>query len=282
MNLTKLFEQHALEVFEIYNDSLIKQSMLYSFFAPGKRVRPLLMLKLISDYGLDPFIGLDGALALEMIHTYSLVHDDLPSMDNDSLRRGLPTNHVKFGEANAMLGGDALLTGAFEVLSRCSLNAENRVKCIQILSSRSGANGMVLGQYQDLSLINENSDFQALSAMYSLKTGELLSAALEMGAIIANQNEHIFALREIGLSLGLAFQIQDDLLEVTLTDEAIGKSTASDRDNHKVTAIRLLGQRKAEELIHSLFDSVTRKISELNLDGTELLDYIQELLKRQK
>lgn len=172
-------------------DSTTKSAMLYSLTARGKRIRPLLLYTVLKGYGIDPAIGNPFACALEMIHTYSLIHDDLPAMDNDDLRRGLPTCHKQFNEATAILAGDGLLTYAFEVAASSTESSETVVKCISILSKMAGPSGMVYGQQLDLEAENKDIDWEMLQRIHEHKTGCLLTAPLLMASTLAKHEEDI-------------------------------------------------------------------------------------------
>ena len=254
-------------------DSTTKSAMLYSLTAGGKRIRPLLLYTVLKGYGIDPAIGNPFACALEMIHTYSLIHDDLPAMDNDDLRRGLPTCHKQFNEATAILAGDGLLTYAFEVAASSTESSETVVKCISILSKMAGPSGMVYGQQLD---------WEMLQRIHEHKTGCLLTAPLLMASTLAKHEEDIPAWKKIGFSLGLAFQIQDDILDIELTANEFGKSN-SDQKNHKGTSVSILGIERAKEMMNNLYQSVIEQIKSLyGFDSAELLEYVYQIQKRRK
>ena len=226
-------------------DSTTKSAMLYSLTAGGKRIRPHLLYTVLKGYSVNPEIGNPFACALEMIHTYSLIHDDLPAMDNDDLRRGLPTCHKQFDEATAILAGDGLLTYAFEVAASSNEASDTVVKCISILSQMAGPSGMVYGQQLDLEAENKEIDWNMLQRIHEHKTGCLLTAPLLMGCMLAKHEEDISAWKKIGFSLGLAFQVQDDILDIELTAKEFGKSN-SDQKNHKGTSVSILGIERAK------------------------------------
>ena len=241
-------------------DSRVKESMLYSLTAGGKRIRPNLLFTVLEGYGIDPAVGEPFAAAIEMIHTYSLIHDDLPAMDNDDLRRGRPTNHKQFDEATAILAGDGLLTEAFHCAASSPAPAEQVVRSIRILSEMAGPDGMVYGQCLDM---NEASDstYDDIRKVHKYKTGCLLSAPLMIGAVLAGKDEGVVEeWHEVGDLLGLAFQIQDDILDITATAEQLGKSN-SDARNEKITVVSLLGEEKARNEMHDLYAECRRRIA---------------------
>jgi geranylgeranyl diphosphate synthase type II len=226
----------------------LQEAMRYSLEAGGKRVRPVLCLLAAESVGGSAESALPCALALELVHTYSLIHDDLPAMDDDDLRRGRPTNHKVFGEGHAILAGDGLLTEAFRVLAaEGSLAPESRIQATRILAEAAGWRGMVGGQALDLegearTRQGGTYDVEHLQLIHRLKTGALLRASLELGAIAAGaQESHRQALREAGAALGLAFQIQDDILDATSTSEQMGKRVGKDEGRGKITFPALLG-----------------------------------------
>ncbi len=227
----------------------LKESMHYSLQAGGKRIRPMLLLATMHEQGAAHPDALKVAAAIEMIHTYSLIHDDLPSMDNDDLRRGMPTNHNVFGEAVAILAGDALLTFSFGILARLEdVSAEDKVRLIDLLSTAAGAEGMVGGQVLDIEGEEKQLTLEQLEQVHLLKTGALLTYSIISGAILAGANsEHLMALSTFGRHLGLAFQIQDDILDVTGTSEELGKTAGKDETSDKSTYPGILTLPKAKE-----------------------------------
>lgn len=263
-------------------DSTTKSAMLYSLTAGGKRIRPHLLYTVLKGYSVNPEIGNPFACALEMIHTYSLIHDDLPAMDNDDLRRGLPTCHKQFDEATAILAGDGLLTYAFEVAASSNEASDTVVKCISILSQMAGPSGMVYGQQLDLEAENKVIDWTMLQRIHEHKTGCLLTAPLLMGCILAKHEEDIPAWKKIGFSLGLAFQVQDDILDIELTAKEFGKSN-SDQKNHKGTSVSILGIERAKEVMNDLYQSATQEIRSLTgFESAELLEYVNQIQQRRK
>ena len=228
----------------------LHNAMHYSVFAGGKRIRPILCLAALEACGGDMAPAMPVACALELIHSYSLIHDDLPAMDNDDFRRGKPTSHKVFGEALAILAGDALLTEAFVLLSRAEkvrLAAEKRLAVIQEIASAAGAAGMVGGQALDVRTGKISPDFEGLQCIHRLKTGALIAVAVKAGAILAGANDDkIQSLNVYGSHLGIAFQIADDILNVEGDSRLMGKQTGSDVASGKVTYPTLLGLENAK------------------------------------
>jgi geranylgeranyl diphosphate synthase type II len=229
----------------------IHRAMRYSLFAVGKRIRPVLAIaaaRAVSDYP----AGVEHAAAtLELIHTYSLIHDDLPALDNDDLRRGRPTNHKVFGEAMAILAGDSLLTFAFQVLSRLSgIDAERKIRLVEELSRAAGTEGgMIGGQVLDLEGEHKRPTAHLLEAIHRAKTGALLKASVRMGGIYAGAaDDEMAALSEYGEHAGLAFQIVDDLLDVEQSSEELGKTAGKDQAQEKITFPAVYGLERSREM----------------------------------
>lgn len=259
----------------------IYEAMGYSLMAGGKRLRPVIMMMTAEMMGRDARIVLPFAAALEMIHTYSLIHDDLPAMDNDDLRRGRPTNHKVFGEAMAILAGDALLTRAFEAVSgydEPDVDKQRVLRAISVLARTSGCDGMIGGQVIDIE--SKNEDIELLKYLHSLKTGALIRAAGVIGAILAGgTEEQIRAVDDFCKNLGIAFQIQDDILDVCGTEEELGKPIGSDAENEKSTYVTLCGIEKAKELVS---EYTGRAIESLNCfeNNQELVGLAEKLVGR--
>lgn len=228
-------------------------SMHYSLTAGGKRIRPILVLEFCRISGGDTEAAMPVACAIEMLHTYSLIHDDLPCMDNDDLRRGKPTNHVVYGECTAVLAGDALQAEAFGTILRSTLPAAARADCAEILADAVGADGMCGGQYLDMIGENKVLTEQELDEINTRKTGALLIAACKMGVSAAGGTEaQLEAAAEFGAAIGAAFQIRDDMLDVISTKELLGKPIGSDAEEHKNTYMTLLGAEKCQAMIEKL------------------------------
>ncbi len=236
-------------------DLQVCEAMSYSLNIGGKRIRPIVTLAFCEICGCDQLDAvLDIACAIEMIHTYSLIHDDMPCMDNDELRRGKPSCHVKFGQATALLAGDALLTFAFDVIANTNLSPRIKIEVIKVISDSIGHRGMILGQNLDINNIeNVNIDIGNLDKINLLKTGQLIKAAAVAGCVVAGADqEEIDVAGSYGLDLGLAFQIRDDVLDEVGDEALIGKPVGSDKSNNKVTYANLLG-----------IDACCKKVKEL-------------------
>ena len=229
------------------NPSILADSMKYSLLNGGKRVRPVLMLACADVVGVAKEDVLPFALALEMIHTYSLVHDDLPAMDNDDFRRGKPSNHKQFGEANAILAGDGLLNEAYAICFNECFKGEKYVLASQFLNECAGAYGMIEGQSADLYYTNSNEDVseEELNYIYEHKTGKLLLAPVAIASILSG-NKYYLPLEQFGRLLGQLFQMTDDILDVTGEFDALGKSIGKDDKENKLTCIRLYGLQGAK------------------------------------
>ena len=285
----KLFDENLYEYFKEYlpEYKLIFESMEYSVKNGGKRVRPLLTMLFCDACGGDVNSALPFAQAVEFIHTYSLIHDDLPCMDNDDYRRGKPSNHKVYGEAFALLAGDGLLTAAFERISQGCLDglydSETAISGVSALSSLAGSRGMIGGQVVDL--LNENNpdaDFNTLQLMDSLKTGALIEAACVLGCIVAGADEEKFnAARTFSQNIGLAFQIKDDILDVTSSLEKLGKLTGSDTQNGKSTYVTLIGVEKCQALVEKLTEEAMDSLNAFP-NNEALKAYAEYLAHREK
>jgi geranylgeranyl diphosphate synthase type II len=229
----------------------IHKAMRYSLFAGGKRIRPILAIAAADAVSDSPASAPDAAATLELVHTYSLIHDDLPALDNDDLRRGRPTCHKVFGEAMAILAGDALLTLAFEVLSRLQLvTAEQKIRMVEELSRAAGTvGGMIGGQVHDIEGERKRPTALLLDAIHKAKTGALLRASVRIGAIYAGATqEELAALSEFGEHVGLAFQIVDDVLDVEESSEALGKTAGKDQAQQKITFPAVYGLERSRQM----------------------------------
>lgn len=253
-------------------------AMEYSLLAGGKRIRPLLTLETCRLCGGDVEKALPFACAVEMIHTYSLIHDDLPCMDDDDLRRGRPTNHKVYGEATAILAGDGLLTAAFEsALEAKGLTAEQVVAAASCLAQAAGGRGMVGGQALDMAAEGRAVTARDVEQLQKLKTGALLSAAAEMGCIVAGGGEaDQAAVRKYAYKIGLAFQIRDDMLDVTSDEQTLGKPIGSDADNEKTTFVTLRGLEDCETMVRTLTEEAIAALAGFRDAG--FLTYLAEAL----
>lgn len=250
----------------------VAEAMEYSLSAGGKRIRPVLTLEFCRVCGGDPEAALPAACALEMIHTFSLIHDDLPCMDDDDMRRGKPSCHVAFGEPTALLAGDALLNLAYETVCGESLPAETKLALIGTLTKATGVNGMIGGQVIDTAFEGQMDESMLLD-MYSMKTGALLKAACKMGCIAAGAGDEKIAAAELyAEKLGLAFQIIDDILDVTGDKKLLGKPIGSDRGNEKETFVSLNGIENSRSAAEALTDEA---LNALGAFGNT--DFLKEL-----
>lgn len=268
-----IVEEKILDFFPEKDASyqLLIDSMKYSLMAGGKRVRPVLCMEFCKASGGSVEEALNFAAAIEMVHTYSLIHDDLPSMDNDELRRGKPTNHIVFGEGNALVAGDALQTAAFGILLEADLPADAIVKAAKVLSFAAGKDGMCAGQILDMDTPNKELSLDELWEIHEKKTSALLEAACMMGAIAAGADDKkISAAREYAKSLGIAFQVRDDMLDVISTEEKLGKPIGSDEKNQKTTFVTKLGIDKCQEIVDSETDKAVKCLED-NFENTEFL-----------
>ena len=259
------------------------EAMIYSIKVGGKRVRPTLMLLTYAMYKEDYKSILPFAAALEMIHTYSLIHDDLPCMDNDDLRRGKPTNHKIYGEAIAILAGDGLLNEAMIImLEQCSDGNSNKIKASTLISKASGAQGMIAGQICDILSEGKSISEEELLYMHRNKTGQLIKVAILCGAILGNANEEdITRLKEYGEKLGLAFQIKDDILDVIGDVDILGKNIRADECNNKTTFITMYGLEECKKKCNALTQECLQILKTLNVSTKYLEEITEFLLKRE-
>lgn len=256
LHLTQLIEKRT-------SDSRLKEAMLYAVQSGGKRIRPLLTLAVGASGTSRNKAALDLAGALEMIHTYSLIHDDLPGMDDDDLRRGRPTVHKAFDEATAILAGDALLTLAFEVAANANLEANQLVEAVKILSTASGMSGMISGQMKDIASEEVTITLEQMKEIHREKTGELLLAAVRLGNLFIDDAKMKEAFVSYATHFGLAFQIQNDLQDVCWTSEQTGKETGKDSELSKNTYPSLLGVEGAKDALASEISSCKRTLEEV-------------------
>ena len=260
---------------------LLADAMRYSLLAGGKRIRPILALEFCRMLGGDVEAALPAACAIEMIHTYSLIHDDLPCMDNDTLRRGKPTSHVVYGECTATLAGDALQALAFSTLLSAPLSAERKVFCASILAEAAGAQGMCYGQHLDMLGEGRALTAEELTEINNYKTGALLSASCRIGAAAAGASEQqLSAAGQFGLALGLAFQIRDDMLDVLSSDAELGKPVGSDAEENKNTYMVLYGAEKCAEEVRALTDRAISVLQTHFSDAAFLTDLARSLETR--
>lgn len=297
--MSQLYTERTAEYIRLIEDALdrlipgtdclqgnVLKAMRYSTENGGKRVRPILTLEFARLCGLEPAYALPFACAVEMIHTYSLIHDDLPCMDNDDMRRGKPSCHIAFGEDTALLAGDGLLTLAFDVMlnhvDNKKISPRNTLAAAGILAADTGVDGMIGGQVIDLMSEGKTIDIETLRTMDRLKTGALIDAACRMGCVIAGgSKEQTEAAASYAASLGLAFQIVDDILDVTSSTEVLGKPVGSDAENQKSTYVSLLGLEACRDAVRRLTDNAVRALSHFDTD-TEYLAQMAEHLATRK
>ena len=252
----------------------LAEAMRYSLLAGGKRIRPMLVLEFCRIAGGKMEMAMPVACAIEMLHTYSLIHDDLPCMDNDELRRGKPTNHVVYGECTATLAGDTLQAEAFGTILRSDLPAERRAACAGILADAVGLDGMCCGQYLDMIWEGRDLTEQELTDINSRKTGALLAAACQMGVAAAGGSQRMLdSAGHFGAALGMAFQIRDDMLDVLSTEEELGKPIGSDVQEHKNTYMVLLGKDGCEKTVQK----ITKFAKDILKEGFEDTAFLEEL-----
>lgn len=266
----------------------LHKAMRYSVFAGGKRVRPILMLAACQAVGGDTNVAIPAACAMEMIHTYSLIHDDLPAMDDDDFRRGNPTNHKVFGEVVAILAGDALLTEAFRLLSNpaCAVGvpADARLSVIQQIASCAGSRGMVGGQVVDMESEGNNEiDLPTVQYIHTHKTGALIKAAVVSGALLGGADqEKLSAITRYGAAAGLAFQIADDILDIEGTTEEIGKDAGSDQARGKATYPAVMGVAAAKQEAKTMMDEAFKALEIFGEEADPLREIAGYIVTRKK
>ncbi|MGN0519411.1 MAG: polyprenyl synthetase family protein [Candidatus Fimenecus sp.] len=263
--------------------NVVRDAMLYSLQNGGKRVRPMLTLAFCEVCGGNPQNALPFACAVEMIHTYSLIHDDLPCMDDDDLRRGKPSCHKQFGEANALLAGDGLLTLAFETVTKAeNIEPADIVRAVRVLSNLAGYAGMIGGQVIDLLSEEKTVDYDTLHRIDKLKTGALIKAAALLGCIAAGVTDEtvLHAAAAYAENIGFAFQVVDDILDVTADTQTLGKPVGSDEKNEKSTFVKLLGLEKSRQLANDLTDSAVKALKTMRGDTSFLNAFAKALAVR--
>lgn len=278
-NIVNEINQRLKTILNDYPKSKVKEAMLYSLQAGGKRIRPFIVLQVIRAYNQNYHDYIDIACALEMIHTYSLIHDDLPGMDNDDLRRGKPTCHKQFGEATAILAGDGLLNEAVNVIIKTSLASDLKIALISCIYQASGISGMIYGQELDIENENKKLSIDKLNTIHHYKTGKLLSCAFQLGGLIASPQD-VKVLKEIGYKVGLAFQIQDDILDVISDSKTLGKPVGSDASNHKETYTTLIGVEASQKEVDKLFKEAIELVYSLSINHGLIIEIIELLWKR--
>ena len=295
MNAEETLARYASQIEEALVEALpsdpdtppdLLEAMRYSLMAGGKRLRPILVLLAAEACGADPRDAMPAACAVEMVHTYSLIHDDLPAMDDDDLRRGQPTSHVAFGEAMAILAGDALLTRAFEILAADLPDPVVAAECCRVLASAGGSDGMVGGQVADLAATNTSPEsvddpLQVLGDIHRRKTGRLLAASLELGAVVAGAEKQVReSLLDYGQQVGLAFQVADDLLDVEGDINRTGKTSGRDAHLGKWTYPALAGNDKSRRLARNCIASACAAVEPLGEAGEPLKVLAEFVIER--
>lgn len=259
----------------------VVMAMKYSLTNGGKRLRPILVLEFCKMCGGDTEKAMAYACAVEYVHTYSLIHDDLPCMDNDDLRRGKPSCHKMYGEATALLAGDALLTHAFEIASTADFNGAKNADAVSLLAQNSGVCGMIGGQVLDLKYEAASPSMSQLLTVHKLKTGAMISAACLLGCIAGDATEEqILAASKFAYYLGIAFQIKDDILDVTGDEQKLGKPVGSDKDNEKTTYVDIVGLNKAQEDVEKLTQAAIESLSAF--ENNEFVSSLAEYLTRRE
>lgn len=271
---------------ETGNQKEIMEAMNYSVTAGGKRLRPLLMHETYRMFGGTGRVIQPLMAAIEMVHTYSLVHDDLPAMDNDQYRRGKLTTHAKYGHAMGVLAGDGLLNYAFETAMTafdCGEDTERVAKALKILGRKAGIYGMIGGQVVDVQSTGKAVDQETLDFIYELKTGALLEASMMVGAVLAGATEEeVAVIEQIASDVGLAFQIRDDILDETSTLETLGKPIHSDERNEKTTYVTLKGLEQATKDVEEISARGLKRLAELPYENEFLTELIKALVYREK
>lgn len=262
--------------------SVVNKASRYSLLLGGKRIRPALVLLFCELCGGKILDALDFAVALEMVHTYSLIHDDLPCMDNDDMRRGKPSCHKAFSEDIALLAGDTLLTESFSVIANSNLSDDKKIKAVALLSKSAGLHGMIGGQVMDLDFEKNPPNISSLTDMYMRKTAALLVCAAKLGLIAAgecDENKHKAA-EEFGLNLGLAFQVIDDILDCTADEKLLGKPIGSDQKNQKTTYVTIYGIEKSRQLAAEMTQKALSSLDSFDGDTGLLKELTAFLLDR--
>lgn len=276
----KDFEDYLRQQATVGLPSRTKEAMTYSLMNGGKRIRPLILFSLLKDYGFKEQLGYPCGCAIEMIHSYSLIHDDLPCMDDDDLRRGKPSCHKAYDEATAVLAGDALLTRAFQVVLESQCSSEKKCALVSKLAEYAGIDGMIYGQDLDMKAETlTDARFEDLQEIEVYKTAMLLTLPMVCAAILADKEQDIPVLKEIGERLGIQFQVQDDILDVTSSATALGKST-SDTQNNKLTAVSLLGLEESQNLVVKLDQQIQSLLNDLSTSTSSFQKILDFLIHR--
>ena len=276
-------DESASAAVKLTGENKVLEAMRYSALSGGKRLRPFLTVECAGLFGVSPDAAMTTAAAIECIHTYSLIHDDLPAMDDDDYRRGKPSCHKQFGEAAAILAGDGLLTYAFEILANSMVHPDASVRCelIKVIAKAAGVRGMVGGQMMDLDAEHEQLDADEIIRLQRLKTGEMFAVSCEAGAILGKAAEPLrSALKRYAHDMGLAFQITDDLLDVEGTRENTGKSVRKDAEAGKATLVSVLGVSRAREQANILADQAKHYLRHFDKKADRLRNLADYVVSR--
>lgn len=271
--------EHLSKIIESYPNTTVKEAMKYSLMAGGKRLRPYIFIQVLRSYQVDYHDYLDIACAIEMIHTYSLIHDDLPGMDNDDLRRGKKTCHKQFNEAIAILAGDGLLNESMNVIINSNIDNVLKVDLLKILYQASGVQGMIYGQELDMEFESKQANVEQLQEIHIHKTGCLITAPFLMASLIAKSNDK-YTWEKIGTNIGLCFQIQDDILDITSSSEILGKNANSDIKNNKSTYVSLLGIEASNKKVKHLINDSLELLYGLRVNHGLIIDLFRMVEKR--
>lgn len=284
-NDISIIERRLIDLLPVCRDGQdeVVEAMEYSLSNGGKRIRPVLCLEFAKLCGADRYSALDFACAVEYMHTYSLIHDDLPCMDNDDMRRGKPSCHKQFSEATALLAGDALLTHAFQIISDCDLDDSKKSTACSLLAQNGGSLGMIGGQVLDLKFESGDPNLKQILSVHRLKTGALISAACLLGCIAAGAGEDkIAAASAFAYNLGTAFQIKDDILDVTGNSDVLGKPVGSDAENQKTTYVSIKGLENAQQDVERLTAAAVSSLSSFDGDTDFIETLARYLVNRNK
>jgi len=286
----KEYQKYINDEFKVINDRNLNQHSLYlnkainySFLSNGKRIRPILNIVFFEAFGGKKEDIIKFSSAIEMIHTYSLIHDDLPAIDDDVLRRNRATSHIKFNEATAILTGDALLNQSYEIaLSYLTENfSKNVLKACKFLANCAGKEGMIIGQVADVELAMKNETLENLEFINENKTGKMIKASIVTAGMISNQSEYVInLLEEYSRNIGLAFQLKDDLLEATVDEKTLGKSIDSDYRNEKNTYIKFMGIERTKEKLEKMKSRSFKLLDELNIENEFIYDLTEYIFNR--
>lgn len=280
-NMSKFdFEEKLRNSLHYIQEGKVKEAALYSLLSGGKRIRPMLLFATLDAYRISEDKGINTAIGIEMIHTYSLIHDDLPAMDNDTYRRGVLTCHKKYGEDIAILAGDALLSESFRYANKACESVQSNHMMVESFVDACGLNGMIYGQELDIENINGSCSLETIKTINLYKTSKLIVLPFIAASIIADRQGDKETWQQVGNNVGLIFQIQDDLLDIHSTSETLGKDIHSDQKNNKVTYASLLGTERCEEIIYELMEDTKKLLNTIMIDKVPLVNALEKLLHR--